>query len=197
MFNKFHSRSSKCINKCTSVDSIVDSVDVFDKIFTDKMLFDFEIYIIVLLDKLKFDIIPEILYIDDNLIKYNFTNIFSLRKIFNDKSINFHHLINELLSFFKIFKKNKIISGNLNIDNIYVNKKTLKCYITDLSNVNFIDKETNIDFQSLYISLLENNVENSVIQYMDNELNIFNTINYNKKNFITNLIKLSFTPLKI
>lgn len=197
MFNKFHSRSSKCINKCTSVDSIVDSVDVFDKIFTDKMLFDFEIYIIVLLDKLKFDIIPEILYIDDNLIKYNFTNIFSLRKILNDKSINFHHLINELLSFFKIFKKNKIISGNLNIDNIYVNKKTLKCYITDLSNVNFIDKETNIDFQSLYISLLENNVENSVIQYMDNELNIFNTINYNKKNFITNLIKLSFTPLKI
>lgn len=155
-------------------------LEVYSKIFEEKKLFDWEMYIIVILDKYNIDIIPEILYVNDNLIKYKLSDIFSLREILNDKTINFHHLINELLCFFKIFKKNKILHLQLNIDNIYVNKKTLRCYIIDLTNVHFTDKESNLNFQSLYISLLQNNIKKSTLTYMNDQLNIFNILNYNR-----------------
>ena len=163
--------------------------DTFCKNYTDKTIFDFDIYIIAMLHKYNVDIIPEILHIQENFIEYQFKDIYVLREILNNKTINFHHLINELLSFFKILKTYKILIGHLYIDNVYVNIKTLKCYIVDLTNVKFINKKTDLNFQSLYISLLNNSKE-SIIQYMDDQLNIFNTINYNKSNFISNLIDL-------
>ena len=163
--------------------------NTFCKNYIDKTLFDFDIYIIAMFNKYNIDIIPEILHIQENFIEYQSKDIYVLRDILNNKSINYHHLINELLSFFKILKTFKILIGHLHIDNIYVNIKTLKCYIVDLTNVKFINKKTDLNFQSLYMSLC-NNSEESIIQYLDNQLNIFNTLNYNESNFVENLIDL-------
>jgi hypothetical protein len=190
----------KRTSSISSISSTISSIfkqkpcekyETYVKNYIDKTLFDNDIYIIAMFNKYNIDIIPEILHIQENYIEYQYKDIYVLREILNNKNINYHHLINELLSFFKILKIHKIFIGHLHIDNIYVNIKTLKCYIIDLSNVKFIDKKSDLNFQSLYISLYNTKcIEESVMRYMDDQLNIFNTVNYNESNFVENLIDL-------
>jgi len=155
--------------------------DNLEKIFFNRSLFDYELYIILMLNKIKLFIVPEIADITDNnnnnnhsCIIYNTNGMISLRDAF--KSINFHYLINELLAFLKMIQNSKLLIANLNIDTIYVKniQKKLEFYIIDFSKANFTDRLSDLDFQSLYISLNENTeriVNQKKLDYFDQEFN--------------------------
>lgn len=143
------------------------------KKFFDKASFDIELYNIILLKSKKIGILPEIIHIENNLIEYNYNNIKILKDVLNDKNTNFHLLINELLSFFKYLQTKKIIIGNVNINNIYVNITfdTFKIFIIDITCVKFNQLLNNTDLDALYINLLKNNIPRQVMDYLDNQLN--------------------------
>lgn len=154
------------------------------KTFFKREQFDLELYTNIKLNEMNLNILPEILFIEDNdtfsTIKYNTNNLLSLRDILEKKN-NFNYIINELVSFIKTIKNNKIIIGNLHIDNIYVNLKSMEFFIIDLINVNFNKDESNLDFQSLSLSL------NS--DYFNYKTSIF-TKHTSQDTFISNLIEL-------
>jgi hypothetical protein len=88
---------------------------ILDKTFFNRALFDYELYIILMLNKMKLtSIIPEILdirdaYKDQSQITYNIEGMISLREAFEKNTINFHYLINELLTFLKMIQHSKLL----------------------------------------------------------------------------------------
>jgi hypothetical protein len=149
------------------------------KLFFDNKKFDWELYIIVTLNTMGLDIHPTILNVDYNKtasrIEFDTNGLTSLRELFETNNVNFHLIINELLSFINHIRMKKIIIGNLHIDIIYVNLTTMRLYILDLSNTIFTDKTTlDINLQSLYISLRETEVNYKIIKYFDQEMKLFN-----------------------
>ena len=181
-------RSKKEITSITflnrySDESFYEKIDkMLEKTFFNRALFDYELYILLMLDKIKLNIVPEILHISDSKsfnrdsskIMYNINEMISLREAFEKNSINFHYLINELLTFLKMIQNSKLLIGNLNIDTIYVkNTNKLVFYIIDFSKANFTDKILDLDFQSLYISLNEG-VSSPLQRVNQNNLNYFN-----------------------
>lgn len=178
--------------------------DTLEKIFFNRALFDYELYILLMLDKIKLNIVPEILEINDtnnnNLsqIIYNISDMISLRYAFEKNSINFHYLINELLTFLKMIQYSKLLIGNLNIDTIYVKSfapqqqnSKLEFYIIDFSKANFSDRILDLDFQSLYISLNENNIVGQKnLNYFDQEFNRYTNKRLSKESFAESIIEL-------
>lgn len=175
--------------------------DVLDKTFFNRALFDYELYIILMLNKIKLtNIIPEILEISDSKISrivYNINGMISLREAFEKKSINFHYLINELLTFLKMIQHSKLLIGNLNIDTIYVRENSkLEFYIIDFSKSNFTERILDLDFQSLYISLNEGvsaplrRVSQKNLNYFDQEFNRYINKRLSKESFAESIIEL-------
>lgn len=187
---------------------------ILEKKFFNRVIFDYELYIILMLNKIKLDIVPEILDISDisyisdisdindindisdihytsSGIVYDVNNMISLREVFK-RNINFHYLINELLTFLKVIQYSKLLIGNLNIDTIYVkNDENLKFYIIDFSKTNFSDKILDLDFQSLYISLNENNiVSQKNLSYFNQEFSRYTDKRLSKQSFLENIIEL-------
>lgn len=169
---------------------------ILDKIFFNRALFDYELYIILMLNNIKLtSIIPEILDINDSKISrivYNINGMISLREAFEKNTINFHYLINELLTFLKMIQYSKLLIGNLNIDTIYVRENyKLEFYIIDFSKANFSDRILDLDFQSLYISLNENNVVSQKnLNYFDQEFSRYTNKRLSKESFAESIIEL-------
>jgi hypothetical protein len=171
-----------------------------EKTFFNRALFDFELYILLILDKIKLKIVPEILEISDpkiSRIVYNINEMISLREIFEKNTINFHYLINELLTFLKMIQYSKLLIGNLNIDTIYVKENSkLEFYIIDFSKANFTDKILDLDFQSLYISLNEGvsaplrRLSQKNLNYFDQEFSRYTNKRLSKESFAENIIEL-------
>jgi hypothetical protein len=174
------------------------SYDIYEgnitKIFLKKSKFDWDVYVTCMLDKLELDIIPEITNINYNgddtrisSISYNTNELISLRKLFETNN-NFHYIIHELLSFLNCIKNKNVLIGNLNIDTIYANKNTLQFYILDISNTIFKESNKNLDIQSLYISLYDNEgngIDNKIIKYFDN---LITNLNFSKYSFTDDII---------
>lgn len=160
------------INKNVNYDKIDGNII---KTFFKREQFDEELYSIFILEEIKLNIVPEILTIDDNnsVIKYNTNNLVSLRSILLTNNLNY--IINELFSFIKEIKNYKVTIGNLHVDNIYINIKTMEFFIIDLININFDKEENNIDFESLSLSL-NSNYFNSIGHITTSENNIINNI---------------------
>jgi hypothetical protein len=180
-----------------SNDSMYEKRDcILDKTFFNRTLFDYELYIILMLNKMKLtSIVPEILEISDSgpsRIIYDINGMNSLREAFEKNSINFHYLINELLTFLKMIQHSKLLIGNLNIDTIYVREKSkLEFYIIDFSKANFTDRILDLDFQSLYISLNENNVVSQKnLNYFDQEFSRYTNKRLSKESFAESIIEL-------
>jgi len=166
-----------------------------EKIFFNREIFDYELYILLMLDKIKLNIVPEILEISDfnpSKIIYNISDMISLRETFEKNTINFHYLINELLSFLKMIQHSKLLIGNLNIDTIYVKQNTkLEFYIIDFSKANFTERILDLDFQLLYISLNENNiVSQKNLNYFDKEFSRYTNKRLSKESLVENIIEL-------
>lgn len=162
------------------------------KTFFNRTKFDWELYIHMMLYKL--NIVPEILHIEDNKdsssIQYDATDLKSLRCIFESNN-NFHYIINELLSFLKQIQIKKIIIGNLHIDNIYLNLNTMQFYIIDLSNTDFTDlSHVDLDIKSLYISLHELQIKDTIIKYFDQEMDKFTKTDLSKYSYTNSLLEL-------
>jgi hypothetical protein len=176
--------------------------NTLEKTFFNRALFDYELYILLILDKIKLKIVPEILEICDpkmnsfpnspSRIIYNINGMISLRDAFEKNFINFHYLINELLTFLKMIQYSKLLIGNLNIDTIYVRENSkLEFYIIDFSKANFSDRILDLDFQSLYISLNENNmVSQKNLNYFDQEFNRYTNKRLSKESFAESIIEL-------
>ena len=164
------------------------------KTFFNRTKFDWELYMHMMLYKLKLNIVPEILHIEDNKdvssIQYAATDLKSLRSIFESNN-NFHYIINELLSFLKQIQIKKIIIGNLHIDNIYLNLKTMQFYIMDLSNTDFTElSNIDLDIKSLYISLHELQIKDKIIKYFDQEMDKFTKTDLSKYSYTNSLLEL-------
>jgi len=170
--------------------------NVLEKTFFNRTLFDYELYIILMLNKMKLtNIVPEILEISDSgpsRIIYDINGMNSLREAFEKNSINFHCLINELLTFLKMIQHSKLLIGNLNIDTIYVRENSkLEFYIVDFSKANFTERILDLDFQSLYISLNENNiVSQKNLKYFDQEFSRYTNKRLSKESFAESIIEL-------
>lgn len=177
--------------------------DLLNKTFFDKSIFDHELYIILMLSKNKLNIVPEILDIVYNKeekyprIIYNVNNMMSLRDVFDIGSINFHYIINELIMLLKNIQFSKLLIGNLNIDTIYIkNDLKIEFYIVDFSNSTFSNKIQDLDFQSLYISLNENNIiSDKNLSYFDLEFDRCNN-RKSKEIFTQDIIDL-YTQLDV
>ena len=170
------------------------------KNFYNKKKFDIELYTILTLENMNLDIFPIPLDINyqksieqDNFhayIIFDTKEMVPLRKVLETFGTKFHLLINELLSFLQYLKLKNIVIGNLHIDSIYVNLKTMQFYILDLKCVILSDsKNVNINLQSLYISLCETDVNPSIIKYVDNEIQQFNK-NLSKYSYTNSLLEL-------
>lgn len=164
------------------------------KMFFDNHKFDWELYIMLTLETLNLDIVPKVLDIDYNktgsFIEFDTKNLTPLREVFENSGTNFHLIINELLSFIRRIRIKKVLIGNLHIDSMYINLQTMKFYILDLSNTTFTDSTaTDINLQSLYISLRETEVKDKVIKYFDQEMELFNN-KLSKHSYTSNLIDL-------
>lgn len=164
------------------------------KLFFDNHKFDWELYIILTLESLNLDIVPKVLNVDYNktgsYIEFDTKELKPLREVFESSGANFHLIINELLSFLRRIRMKQVIIGNLHIDSIYVNLQTMRFYILDLSNTTFTDSSaTDINLQSLYISLRETEVKDKVIKYFDQEMQLFNNT-LSKYSYTNNLLDL-------
>lgn len=169
------------------------------KNFYNKNKFDIEMYTLLTLDTMNINISPTPLDINYKSTKeekfhayiiFDTKDMVPLRKVFETFGSKFHLLINELLSFLQYIKLKNIVIGNLHIDSIYVNLKTMQFYILDLTTVILSDsKNTNINLQSLYISLRETDINPSVIKYVDNEIQQFNK-NLSKYSYTNSLLEL-------
>lgn len=164
------------------------------KMFFDNHKFDWELYIMVNLELLNLNIVPKVLDIDYNktgsFIEFDTKNLTPLRKVFENSSTNFHLIINELLSFIRRIRIKKVLIGNLHIDSMYIDLTTMKFYILDLSNTTFADSTaTDINLQSLYISLRETEVKDKVIKYFDQEMKLFNKT-LSKHSYTNSLLEL-------
>jgi hypothetical protein len=170
------------------------------KNFFNKKKFDIELYTILTLENMNLDIFPKPLDINyqksieqDNFhayIIFDTKEMVPLRKVLETFGTKFHLLINELLSFLQYLKLKNIVIGNLHIDSIYINLKTMHFYILDLKCVILLDsKNTNINLQSLYISLCETDINPSIIKYVDNEIQQFNK-NLSKYSYTNSLLEL-------
>lgn len=171
--------------------------DKLEKIFFNRELFDYELYILLMLDKIKLNIVPEILEINDfnpSKIIYNISDKISLRETFEKNTINFHYLINELLSFLKMIQHSKLLIGNLNIDTIYVGVQNskLEFRIIDFSKANFTERILDLDFQLLYISLNENtrHITQKNLNYFDKEFSRYTDKRLSKESLVENIIEL-------
>jgi len=168
-----------------------------EKIFFNREIFDYELYILLMLNKIKLKIVPEILEISDfnpSKIIYNISDMISLRETFKKNTINFHYLINELLSFLKMIQHSKLLISNLNIDTIYVKQNTkLEFYIIDFSKANFTERILDLDFQLLYISLNENTehiISQKNLNYFDKEFSRYTNKRLSKELLVENIIEL-------
>lgn len=170
------------------------------KNFYNKKKFDIELYTILTLETMNIDIFPKPLDINyqnsEEQDKFHAYIIFDtkemvpLRKVLETFGTKFHLLINELLSFLQYLKLKNIVIGNLHIDSIYVNLKTMQFYILDLKCVILSDsKNVNINLQSLYISLCETDINPSIIKYVDNEIQQFNK-NLSKYSYTNSILEL-------
>jgi hypothetical protein len=167
---------------------------IITKLFFDNHKFDWELYIILTLESIDLNIVPNILNVDYNktgsYIEFDTKDLKPLREVFENSGANFHLVINELLSFLRRIRIKKVIIGNLHIDSIYINLQTMRFYILDLSNTTFTDSTaTDINLQSLYISLRETEVKDKVIKYFDQEMQLFND-KLSKYSYTSNLLDL-------
>lgn len=164
------------------------------KTFFDNHKFDWELYIILMLDTIKLNIYPKILDIkyskSNSSIEFETKDLTPLREVFENNGANFHLIINELLSFIRYIRMKKVVIGNLHIDSIYIDLSTMKLYILDLSNTTFSNTTSiDVNLQSLYISLRETDVKDKVIKYFDQEMELFSD-NLSKFSFTNNIINL-------
>lgn len=164
------------------------------KTFFDNHKFDWELYIMVTLDTMGLDIYPKILNVDytksGSHIEFDTKGLTPLREVFEKSSANFHLIINELLSFIRYIRVKKVLIGNMHIDSLYINLTTMKIYILDLSNTTFTDTTaTDLDLQSLYISLRETDVKDKVVKYFDKEMELFNN-SLSKYSYTNSLLDL-------
>ena len=167
---------SKSVNILESFYKVQDN-NVLYKTFFSKTMFDYELCVISILNKMQLKIIPDMLDVTEFNITYDMNNIVSLRYILKKNkgcNVNFHHLVNELSSFLKTIQYSKLLIPNLNIDTIYVNNKTLEFYIIDFSQSIFTDKILNLelDFKTLYISVHKSNITQKNKDYFYNELQL-------------------------
>jgi hypothetical protein len=149
------------------------------KLFFDNHKFDWELYIMVTLDTMGLDIYPKILNVNytkyGSHIEFDTKGLTSLREVFEKSCANFHLIINELLSFIRYIRVKKVLIGNIHIDSLYINLTTMKIYVLDLSNTTFTyTTATDLNLQSLYISLRETDVKDKVVKYFDKEMELFN-----------------------
>jgi hypothetical protein len=165
------------------------------KMFFDNHKFDWELYIMLTLDNMGLDIYPTVLNVDytksGSYIEFDTANLTPLREVFEKSNLNFHLIINELLSFIRYIRMKKVIIGNLHIDSMHINLSTMKFYILDLSSTTFADTAcTDLNLQSLYISLREaEEVKDKVIKYFDQEMELFNK-NLSKYSYTSSLLDL-------
>lgn len=164
------------------------------KLFFDNHKFDWELYIMITLDTMGLDIYPKILNVDytksGSQIEFDTNGLTSLREVFEKSSANFHLIINELLSFIRYIRVNKVLIGNMHIDSLYINLTTMKMYVLDLSNTTFTDTTaTDLNLQSLYISLRETKVKDKVVKYFDKEMELFNN-SLSKYSYTSSLLQL-------
>lgn len=151
------------------------------KTFLEKSRFDWDIFILFILQKLNLDIIPHIINIEYNHkisnITFDVSNLISLREVFSQKYyFNFHYIINELFSFLKTIKDKNIFVNNLHIDTIYINRfkdkqEDIAFYILDISDTSF-DKNLNTNnIDTLYLSLYnEPSISYNIITYFGKEM---------------------------
>jgi hypothetical protein len=167
------------------------------KIFYNKSLFDRELHINLMLKRMQLNIVPNIINIDYNksktTIEYDYENLTPLRVALQSYNINSHFIINELLSFIKSVQFKQIRFGNLHIDDIYINMKTMKFYTTNICNIRFnaSDYELDNDFKSLYISFNNINIKNKTLDYIKQEID--NYTKTNDKNNVNDIIQLYHT----
>jgi hypothetical protein len=164
------------------------------KIFFDNHKFDWELYIMLTLDKMGLDIYPKVLDVNytktGSSIEFDTKDLTPLREVFENSGANFHLIINELLSFIRYIRVKKVLIGNLHIDSLYINLSTMRLYVLDLSNTTFIDTtSTDINLQSLYISMRETEIKDKVIKYFDQEMELFNN-NLSKYSYTNSLLDL-------
>lgn len=164
------------------------------KMFFDNHKFDWELYIIFTLEQMGLNIFPKVIDINYNksgsYIEFDTKNLTPLREVFENSSANFHLIINELLSFVRYIRIKKVMIPNLHIDSLYIDMSKMKLYVLDLSNTVFADTTaTDINLQSLYISMRETEVKDKVIKYFDQEMELFNN-NLSKYSYTSSLLDL-------
>lgn len=86
-------------------------------------------------------------------IVYELKGLESIRNYLNKYPSQLNLILNELFAFIGTFQKYSFVHGNLNIDNIYVNKY-LEFRILDFSHSMFIDEPCYTDFFTVYTSVM-------------------------------------------
>jgi hypothetical protein len=145
------------------------------KTFLNRRLFDIELYMTIILNEVKIDIIPEILKIKENIIYYDISDCKSLNEILKT-NVNKNLLFKELLLFIQKIQNYKL-NVNLNINNIFVKidkNKQIKFFLINVSNANFnTTLKSNTDFIfPLYTRLNYHQIKsNNTTVFFENELN--------------------------
>jgi hypothetical protein len=148
------------------------------KIFLDKSLFDWDLYIYTKL--LPFRIIPN-LEIKENELVYDLTNLISLRQFIKQEYVSSHLIINELLAFVLSFQLVNFIHGYLTIDTVFVNNidsNKIKFYVVDFS-FSLLKKspitsfKKYIDIYTLYNSIIDILRDKDMINYLNAEINSY------------------------
>ena len=181
--DKDKDKDIECLNKLSNDIFYEKKNGILKKNYINRQLFDWETYILYIFINndinLKLNFIPEIVNIDENIIEYDIKDCISLRELIIKNQINYDCILNELLIFLKNLQQNKIVIGNINIDNIFTKicDGRIIFYVIDLSKTNFINGNYEIDADSLSIRLSLNTIfknkqnlnlkENHIIQILD------------------------------
>lgn len=193
--NIFLSKSNKNIYEITNLNKYNNHPCIYSKEddsivkhFLSYNFFNWEKSVSLYLNQSIFSkLIPEFI-INDLSIAYNVKNLVSLRYYLSKKKINQFHIFNEIFSFVKNFKRANFIHGNLNIDNIFVDKYNNNFYILDYSNSYIIEND---HIKSLQKNISYNEeapdpIKYNFINYWDTFMIYISLLNFYDKN--TNII---------
>jgi hypothetical protein len=146
------------------------------KYYYNNNIFDKEVYILATLETIDFNIMPKIVHIEYNkenksYINFDMTDLISLKSILENPKTNFYLIMNELVSFLLSIKNHKIFVYNLDIEHIYLNFEKLEFYILDLSETDFTNNCSNINFDSLILSLQTIKKCDKIIKFIESNIN--------------------------
>ncbi len=176
------------------IEYILTNEKTLIKSYKSKEKFDWDLYIILYCsEKLEYNIIPKVLNVvykdEEKKIEMDISRLYSLEEFFLIESISqCHLLINELVSFIKFLKINKIQVNNMSMKTIFIDKEEFRFYLIDTSNITFGDY-LNTGVQMLNIDIEESNIKKEIKTYFRNQLGLYGNVQI-FENIVSDIISL-------